>query len=428
MSRDSLRLGLEAGGGVLPGPPDLIPVSSTISVGHGGGSNAGAPTLTTPTLTPTTLRNIEQMFADRDPHEPPPHHENAAGFVPPIISPTSGNSYVPLGQVTPLNCHRERPVPVTSNSADVPFLFDPSKDRDCSSSASSQSSNSSEPPQHIFVPQSVPELNTPSDLTISTNGNGQAYEKPTRPTNLTLSRGLPPPPLLEAPTHHRLTTDLNHPDNQLQPSDLSISVRPQILSERVERPPSLQIGQLNLNGAGLLSKKMEMMDKLLKAVASTPTTQTSAIPPPPQLNPVNTTFVMKVEQQQSNPQMISPQYRQQISPNPSQQCSPPNRLDSPPIGGRKSGGRRPTVSECTPEEEMKRNLRRERNKQAAARCRKRRMDLTCTLQNEVDQWEDKVRALKEELLQLESQKKGLEAVLRRHQGPCKVHKSESTEN
>ena len=51
----------------------------------GGGSNAGAPTLTTPTLTPTTLRNIEQMFADRDPHEPPPHHLNAAGFVPPII-------------------------------------------------------------------------------------------------------------------------------------------------------------------------------------------------------------------------------------------------------------------------------------------------------------------------------------------------------
>ena len=55
------------------------------TTGGGGGSNAGAPTLTTPTLTPTTLRNIEQMFADRDPHEPPPHHENAAGFVPPII-------------------------------------------------------------------------------------------------------------------------------------------------------------------------------------------------------------------------------------------------------------------------------------------------------------------------------------------------------
>jgi len=440
MSRDSLRLGLEAGGGVLPGPPDLIPVSSSISCGHGGGSNAGAPTLTTPTLTPTTLRNIEQMFADRDPHEPPPHHENAAGFVPPIISPTSGNSYVPLGQVAPLNCHRERCTPASSTSANaVPFLFDPSKDRDCSSSASSQSSssNSSDPPQHILVPQSVPELNTPSDLTIATNGNGQAYERPARPTNLSFSRGLPPPPLLEAPTltptRHRLTSlsDPNHPDNQLQPSDLSISVRPQILTERVERPPSLQIGQFNLNGAGLLSKKMEMMDKLLKAVASSPANQPSAIPPPPQLNPVNTSFVMKLEQQNNPPstQLISPPYRQQISPNPSQQSSPPSyRSDSPPRGGRKPGGRRPTISECTPEEENRRSLRRERNKQAAARCRKRRMDLTCTLQGEVDQWEDKVRSLKEELLQLESQKKGLEAVLRRHQGPCKVHKSESNEN
>ena len=63
MSRDNMKLSLESG----------------------SGSNAGAPTLTTPTLTPTTLRNIEQMFADRDPHEPPPHHVNAAGFVPPII-------------------------------------------------------------------------------------------------------------------------------------------------------------------------------------------------------------------------------------------------------------------------------------------------------------------------------------------------------
>jgi hypothetical protein len=37
--------------------------------GGGGGevssSNAGVPTLTTPTLTPTTLRNIEQMFAGK---------------------------------------------------------------------------------------------------------------------------------------------------------------------------------------------------------------------------------------------------------------------------------------------------------------------------------------------------------------------------
>jgi len=350
-----------------------------------------------------------------------------------LLSPTSGNSYVPLGQLTPLNCHRDRGVPISSVSANlVPFPYDPHRDRDCSSSASSQSSKSPDPPPHLLVPHSVPELNTPSDLTIVTNGNGRACEKPARPTNLSFSSGRPPPPLLEAPTRHRLTIEPSHPDNQLQPSDLSISVRPQIPNEQqLERPPSLQLGQFNLNGAGLLSKKMEMMDKLLKAVACSPVNQPSAIPPP-KLNPVNTSIVMKVEQQQNNlpfPQMTSPpMYRQQISPNLSQQSSPPDRSVSPLLGGRRTGGRRPTISECTPEEEGRRSLRRERNKQAAARCRKRRMDLTSTLQVEVDQWEDKVRALKDELLQLESQKKGLEAVLRRHQGPCKVHKSEMNEN
>ena len=46
-----------------------------------------------------------------------------------------------------------------------------------------------------------------------------------------------------------------------------------------------------------------------------------------------------------------------------------------------------------------------------------------SVQVEVDGWEEKVRGLKEELLQLEAQKKGLEGVLKRHQGPCKVSKN-----
>ena len=52
-------------------------------------SAAGAPTLTTPTLTPTTLRNIEQMFleaSDGNSLEQPIVHENAAHFVPPPIA------------------------------------------------------------------------------------------------------------------------------------------------------------------------------------------------------------------------------------------------------------------------------------------------------------------------------------------------------
>jgi fos-like antigen len=53
-------------------------------------SAAGAPTLTTPTLTPTTLRNIEQMFLEASGNgnnlEQPVIHENAAHFVPPPIA------------------------------------------------------------------------------------------------------------------------------------------------------------------------------------------------------------------------------------------------------------------------------------------------------------------------------------------------------
>ena len=68
-------------------------------VGSGGGgggqlrldcsSAAGAPTLTTPTLTPTTLRNIEQMFleaSDGNNLEQPESHSHAAHFVPPPIA------------------------------------------------------------------------------------------------------------------------------------------------------------------------------------------------------------------------------------------------------------------------------------------------------------------------------------------------------
>merc|ERR1712106_1206884 len=64
-------------------------------------------------------------------------------------------------------------------------------------------------------------------------------------------------------------------------------------------------------------------------------------------------------------------------------------------GGRKSA----TLKEedLCPEEEERRRVRRERNKLAAARCRKRRVDQTETLQIEVNGWEDKKRMLQDEI-------------------------------
>ena len=55
------------------------------------------------------------------------------------------------------------------------------------------------------------------------------------------------------------------------------------------------------------------------------------------------------------------------------------------LGGRRGGGRRSTIKmeELSPEEEERVRVRRERNKLAAARCRKRRVDQTDTLQGEV---------------------------------------------
>jgi len=86
-------------------------------------------------------------------------------------------------------------------------------------------------------------------------------------------------------------------------------------------------------------------------------------------------------------------------------------------GGRKSA----TLKEedLCPEEEERRRVRRERNKLAAARCRKRRVDQTETLQIEVNGWEDKKRMLQDEIHSLQAQKEELQFILEAHKSVCK---------
>lgn len=74
--------------------------------------------------------------------------------------------------------------------------------------------------------------------------------------------------------------------------------------------------------------------------------------------------------------------------------------------------------ELTPEEAERRRIRRERNKLAAARCRKRRLDQTCTLQEEVDHWDERKAALQEEIHALQNQKEELEFILDAHKSVC----------
>jgi len=85
-------------------------------------------------------------------------------------------------------------------------------------------------------------------------------------------------------------------------------------------------------------------------------------------------------------------------------------------------GRRPTFvkdEDLSPEEEERRRIRRERNKLAAARCRKRRVDQTESLQKDVDGLEDKKRALLEEINLLKSQREELQFILDAHKTVCK---------
>ncbi|XP_011863999.1 PREDICTED: transcription factor kayak isoform X1 [Vollenhovia emeryi] len=115
--------------------------------------------------------------------------------------------------------------------------------------------------------------------------------------------------------------------------------------------------------------------------------------------PAPTTTLIETTQQQTQPQ----QHQQQQQP-----------------VRRNMGGRRPTRTiGMTPEEEERRQIRRERNKMAAARCRKRRMDHTNALLDETDGLEKKKQSLQEEIEQLKQVKEELEFILDTHRAVCR---------
>lgn len=89
---------------------------------------------------------------------------------------------------------------------------------------------------------------------------------------------------------------------------------------------------------------------------------------------------------------------------------------------RGQGGRRPAKSSnLSPEEEEKRRVRRERNKQAAARCRKRRVDQTNDLCEKVTGLENIKQSLENEVKLLNEQRAHLEETLREHALMCKMN-------
>lgn len=85
------------------------------------------------------------------------------------------------------------------------------------------------------------------------------------------------------------------------------------------------------------------------------------------------------------------------------------------------GGRRPKSSaNLSPEEDAKRQLRRERNKLAAARCRKRRVDQTNELVDQVHGLEKERFKLQEEVQKLQAEKEDLDYVLSSHRNQCRM--------
>ncbi|XP_022061384.1 protein c-Fos-like [Acanthochromis polyacanthus] len=82
--------------------------------------------------------------------------------------------------------------------------------------------------------------------------------------------------------------------------------------------------------------------------------------------------------------------------------------------------KRGRAEQITPEEEEKKRIRRERNKQAAAKCRNRRRELTDTLQAETDQLEDEKSSLQNDIANLLKEKERLEFILAAHQPICKI--------
>ncbi|XP_019872443.1 transcription factor kayak isoform X2 [Aethina tumida] len=94
---------------------------------------------------------------------------------------------------------------------------------------------------------------------------------------------------------------------------------------------------------------------------------------------------------------------------------------------RNMGGRKPTKDiNMSPEDEERRRIRRERNKAAAARCRKRRVDHTNALIRETEELERTKSLLQDSIQSLKEKKDELEYVLEHHERAGKCRRRSNT--
>ncbi|KAF6735908.1 Proto-oncogene c-Fos [Oryzias melastigma] len=119
---------------------------------------------------------------------------------------------------------------------------------------------------------------------------------------------------------------------------------------------------------------------------------------------------------------VAPSHR--VHPYSSSPAYPRSSMRSP---SKACSSKRGKIEKISPEEEEKRRIRRERNKQAAAKCRNRRRELTDTLQAETDQLEDEKSSLQNDIANLLKEKERLEFILAAHQPICKIPSELETE-
>jgi len=98
-------------------------------------------------------------------------------------------------------------------------------------------------------------------------------------------------------------------------------------------------------------------------------------------------------------------------------------VKSEPAKGKRRGNMKNDYDGLPANERQRLIVRRERNKQAAARCRQRREDLTQSLMDQVKMWENKKEDLAEQIRQLKSQKQELEYILQIHKETCSLNVS-----
>jgi len=223
----------------------------------------------------------------------------------------------------------------------------------------------------------------------------------------------------DRPVNLSKTPDADYPPTQLLPpptlTELPTQIQTAAQSQSVHhQPPVLSKPQPPVNNIHLLLSAASQQSSLMMT-AVTAAAAANEVKTEPQIAPPVDRYENDQDAAAHNHQILPPPpslvpadtARRKIKRHPSEESVADPYLD-------------PNVLSKLPEGERKKILRRQRNKEAAARCRKRRLDQTVSLEDQVQEWETRLDELKREITSLSAQESGLVAILQAHRAHCKV--------